>query len=316
MPNYNNGYISYSDLTTFARGHNSTDGDWDHSLSPATYARHLELVRIAKARTGRDLAISSGWSAYRPYQAQVLARKIHGNGAATPGTSSHGGFWEGKQTLAMDYGNWAWVYQNHGGQNQFFADARAAGLTPGMIMRSRGYPDEPWHVIDLNPWSGVPAYANNSKGFLMALSDQQQQDIYNVIVGTRARAGGEMSGEVNLAGIIAWYDHNNIQLMKALQSIQAVTVGELDREGGKMGGKVSLRTFLQWSDNNNIVIREAIAGLPAEIAKSINANLAAGVKIDEKVIKDAVTSALTGTTLNVEAIAKAVNDDAAKRLQS
>jgi hypothetical protein len=26
-----------------------------------------------------------------------------------------------------------------------------------MIMRSRGYPDEPWHVIDLDPWAPAPA---------------------------------------------------------------------------------------------------------------------------------------------------------------
>lgn len=168
MPNYTNGNIPYGLLVTFKRGWNQTDGDWDHSLSPATKARHDELVRLAKARTGRDLAISLGWSAYRPYAAQVLARKIHGIGAAEPGKSSHGGSWEGKQTLAMDYGNWAWVYEGKGGRDAFWADCRAAGLTPGMIMKSRGYPDEPWHVIDLNPWSAVPSFggspaSNNSK---------------------------------------------------------------------------------------------------------------------------------------------------------
>jgi len=158
MPTYSNGYIPLDLLVTFKRGWNSTDGDWHHSLSPATYARHLALVARAFKRTGRTIAISFGWSAYRPYSAQVLARKIWGLGAATPGTSSHGGFWEGKQTLAMDYGNWDWVYQSSGGMSVFFEDCRAVGLLPGMIMRSRGYPDEPWHVIDPNPWSAVPAF--------------------------------------------------------------------------------------------------------------------------------------------------------------
>lgn len=160
MPNYSNGYIPYSLLITFNRGKNSVDGDWDHSLSPATKARHEALLRRAFRRTGRWLAISSGWSAYRPYAAQVRAREIHGRGAAEPGKSSHGGLWENKQTLAMDYGNWAWVYEGKGGQQAFYDDCRAVGLKPGMISEARGYPEEPWHVIDDNPWSAVPIFGD------------------------------------------------------------------------------------------------------------------------------------------------------------
>lgn len=157
MPTYQNGRIPDHLLVQFDSGWNQTDGAWHHSLSPATYQRHLMLVDRAKARTGRTLTISRGWSAYRPLDAQILARKIHGNYAAMPGTSSHGGFWEGRQTLAMDYGNWAAVYAGKGGQAAFFEDCRAVGLTPGLIMPERGYPLEPWHVVDLNPWSAVPA---------------------------------------------------------------------------------------------------------------------------------------------------------------
>lgn len=158
---YRNGYIPMARLVTFKKGSNETDGDWHHSLSPSTYRKHLQLVAKAYQRTGRILAISNGWSAYRPYFAQVLAREIWGFGAAVPGTSSHGGFWEGKQTLAMDYGNWAWVYEKYGSRAraEFYADCRSVGLTPGMIHPSRGnnYPDEPWHVIDLAPWAAVPS---------------------------------------------------------------------------------------------------------------------------------------------------------------
>lgn len=171
MVEYTNGYIPYSYLVTFKTGYNSTDGEWNHSLSPSTYAKHKALVARALARTGRTLAISNGWSAYRPYAAQVLARKIWGVGAAVPGTSSHGGLWEQRQTLAMDYGNWSWVYEKYGTnrQDEFFADCRAVGLTPGMIMRSRGYPDEPWHVIDLNPWAGGTAAGSGETDFDMPL---------------------------------------------------------------------------------------------------------------------------------------------------
>jgi hypothetical protein len=155
---WRNGYIPESELIVFQRGWNATDGNWFHGFTPGTYAKHLALLARAKSRTGRDLYLSSGWSAYRPMHAQEIARRIWGNGAAWPGTSSHGGFWEGRETLAGDYGNWAWVYANHGGRAAFYEDCRAVGLTPGMIEPSRGYPDEPWHVIDLDPRS-MPAPA-------------------------------------------------------------------------------------------------------------------------------------------------------------
>jgi hypothetical protein len=155
MPTYQNGYIPAELLIEFDHGYNSTDLNWYHALSPATYYRHRLLLDIAFKRTGRWLQITRGWSAYRPYAAQVLARKIWGIGAAIPGNSSHGGTFNGRQSLAMDYGNWQSVY---GGDTattraQFGADCRAAGLSPFVITLT----DEPWHVIDYNPWSAVPA---------------------------------------------------------------------------------------------------------------------------------------------------------------
>jgi hypothetical protein len=184
MPTYSNGYIPESLLVTFAEGANTVDGTWKHQLSAATYARHLALVKRAKERTGRTLKITEGWGAYRPYSSQVVARRIYGNGAAYPGTSSHGGFWEGRQTLAMDYGNWSAVYG--GDQGTWFADCRAVGLTPGMIMRSRGYPDEPWHVIDLDPWGAVPAFAG------VSIPDLEVDDLptMNEFLNTPAYTGG------------------------------------------------------------------------------------------------------------------------------
>lgn len=169
---YRNGFIPLDKMIVFYRGWSKVDGNYYHALSPSTYRKHLALVARAKQRTGRTLQISRGWSAYRPYDAQVHARRIHGVGAAWPGTSSHGGFWEGQQTLAMDYGNWAWVYERHGGKAQFFADCRAVGLTPDMISRRRGYPDEPWHVIDLDPWAPVPAGS-------ITLNESQEDDMYS-----------------------------------------------------------------------------------------------------------------------------------------
>lgn len=157
MPSYSNGRIPDSLLVIFKTGNNKTDGAWKHQLSPSTLLKHRALVALAKKNTGKDLKISDGWGAYRPYNIQELARKLYGMGAAVPGTSSHGGFWEGRQTLAIDYGNWGEVYGWN--RDAFYRDVRAVGLEPGLIHPSRGngYPDEPWHVVDLDPWASVPA---------------------------------------------------------------------------------------------------------------------------------------------------------------
>lgn len=170
MP-WKNGYIPESELVIFRRGWNSIDGDWFWGLTPGTYARHQALLQRAFDRTGRWLEPSDGWGTYRPYGPQVIARRIWGNGAAVPGTSSHGGFWENQETLAIDYSNWAWVYEKHGGRAAFYEDCRAVGLTPGMIEPSRGYPDEPWHVIDKNPRSGAPA----SSGGVIVLPTEEEE---------------------------------------------------------------------------------------------------------------------------------------------
>lgn len=149
-----NGFIPENVLVTFGSGYRSDYGYWKHQLSVSSYTKHKKLQELSLARTGKKLQISTGNNAYRDYAGQVFARQHHGNGAAVPGTSSHGGYWEGKNTLAMDYGNWSYVY--NGNRNTFYQDVRAAGLAPGLISPERGYPDEPWHVVDLEPWI-VPA---------------------------------------------------------------------------------------------------------------------------------------------------------------
>lgn len=162
MARYPNGQIPDSVLHRFNSGRTVhwKDGrqiveDWFWALTPGTYQKHLALVALAKRNTGRNLQLSAGFSCYRNLYGQAIARTLHGNGAARVGTSSHGGVWEGRDTLAMDYHNWSSVYG--GSRARWYADVRAVGLTPGMIEPSRGYPDEPWHVIDFDPWRAVPA---------------------------------------------------------------------------------------------------------------------------------------------------------------
>ncbi|TLF33222.1 hypothetical protein [Microbacterium sp. 5K110] len=197
---WKNGDIPESDLVIFRRGWNSIDGDWFWGLTPGTYARHLALLQRAFDRTGRWLEPSDGWSCYRPYAAQVIARRIWGIGAATPRTSSHGGFWEGIETLAVDYGNWAWVYEKHGGRAAFYEDCRAVGLTPGMIQPDRGYPDEPWHVIDKNPRSGAPAATSNNATRVVTEEEQIMGVKEDILNGVRDIVASEVKKALDARG--------------------------------------------------------------------------------------------------------------------
>lgn len=190
MPSYSNGYIPDNLLITFREGWTAGEGNWKHQLSPATYAKHLNLVALAKHNTGRTLEITDGWGAYRPYASQVYARSLYGMGAAYPGTSSHGGFWEGKQTLAMDYGNWAWVF--NGSREDFYWAVREVGLVPGLIHPSRGngYPDEPWHVVDLDPWGAVPATAGGKTPEPKPLPEEEDEEEDMAMKGAHYKVNG------------------------------------------------------------------------------------------------------------------------------
>lgn len=184
MARYPNGYIPESALVTFHTGYSPGEGNWKWQLPPATYQKHLRLVALALKNTGRTLTLSNGWSGYRPYAAQVRAKAIYGRGAADPGTSSHGGYWEKQDTSAMDYGNWSYVYG--GNREAFYRDVRAVGLEPGLISPQRGYPDEPWHVVDKSPYaavtgggSGIPGSTTNPKPIIPTEDDEMYSIMMN-----------------------------------------------------------------------------------------------------------------------------------------
>ncbi|MFJ4038196.1 hypothetical protein ACIPVB_08910 [Microbacterium sp. NPDC090007] len=145
------------------------------------------------------------------------------------------------------------------------------------------------------------------EGFLMALSDAQQQQIYNVIVAPKKRQGGKMGGEVTLEGIIQWYDHNIIGLTELLQAIHGVTVADLPREGGAMGGKTSLKAALQWLDQNFSLLQRKTDAVTEAVIEAVKAS---GATVDESVLRSAVSTALEkalgGTTLDPQVTAKAV----------
>lgn len=117
-------------------------------MFPGMYQRWLNLVDLVRKRHGVTLTITRGskgwddWNGYRTYDAQVIYRRELGNMAAVPGYSSHGGWYQGRESGAIDVWNW-----NAIGKTAFFQACRDVGLTPGTDSR------ENWHVVDFSPWA-------------------------------------------------------------------------------------------------------------------------------------------------------------------
>jgi hypothetical protein len=160
---YSNGYVPDSALITIATGTDS-NGPWKHQGSPHIIALWRATQAYAQKKWGITPGIRTGWNIYRPYAIQVAARQracALGNclGAASPGYSSHGGTWINKgftggvwvDALAIDVDprglTWAQVWEA----------GRAAGFLCGAITAALAGIDEPWHIIDLDPWAPAPA---------------------------------------------------------------------------------------------------------------------------------------------------------------
>lgn len=127
-----------------------------HWMTAPTAARWRALVADVLKNEGVTLRITPGKNAYRDRPGQVFARNAacargRCNDAAVPGASSHGGEYQGRDSLAIDVDNWAVL-----GKAKFYAYCRKHGFEPGF------FDWEPWHIIDWNPWV-MPAGASTSK---------------------------------------------------------------------------------------------------------------------------------------------------------
>lgn len=118
-------------------------------MMPGTAVKHDRLVALAAARFDGWVPVVSGPDdAYRRLAVQQYYSDTMPPGmAAWPGTSSHGGSFEGMECGAVDYGNWGEI-----GRAPWFQLARDAGFEPGFFNGQYGRPVEPWHVIDRTPW--------------------------------------------------------------------------------------------------------------------------------------------------------------------
>lgn len=209
MPRFPNGQVPRELQVVFATGTNG-DGYFEHRLPPSAYQKVQALIAFGIRHYGRVLRLTAGWSCDRPISAQIIARRIYGNGAAVVGTSSHGGCWAGPvtgwrlvDTAAMDWSNWLYVF---GSRANFYAACRAVGLIPGAIAPP-AFPDEPWHTIDLNPWAPIPA-AGPSKPIDTEKDDDMFTDgdraVLASLVADRAAAGGVQYYERVNAGPQEW----------------------------------------------------------------------------------------------------------------
>lgn len=121
-----------------------------HWMTAATAKRWAGLVADILKNEGVRMQITPGKNAYRDYAGQVFARNgACANGrcddAAVAGTSSHGGEYRGRDSLAIDVANWGVL-----GKDKWYAYCRKHGFEPGF------FDWEPWHIIDWAPWT-MPA---------------------------------------------------------------------------------------------------------------------------------------------------------------
>ena len=115
-------------------------------MMPGTAVKFDRLVALGRERYGWTPVVSGPDDAYRtrPRQ-QHYWDTLPFPQAAAPGTSSHGGDYRGRESGALDIGNWAEI-----GKVAFYQLAQDAGFEPNF------FDWEPWHLLDWSPWSVPP----------------------------------------------------------------------------------------------------------------------------------------------------------------
>lgn len=137
MARYPNGRIPKRDLVHLGG---------EHWLTQGTKVRWDRLVADVLENEGVRLQITEGPNAYRDIEWQrYYWNTLPYPQAAYFGTSSHGGEYNGRDSMAIDVDNWGMI-----GKNKFYAYARKHGFEPNF------FDWEPWHIIDWSPWT-VPA---------------------------------------------------------------------------------------------------------------------------------------------------------------
>lgn len=194
---YTNGLIPLDVVSVVLKsGYDSQGRLWEHRCTPASAARWAYAVSYAQKKWGRVPKVKDGANFYRNRAWQYIARQDacaagNCNGASVVGWSSHGGNWGGRDCLAVDVNpnglTWAQVWEA----------MTAAGFACGLITEKiSGIPGgEPWHCIDFAAFGPMPAFETSTPfpvgGFLMALTDQQQSELYAWVADIQKRVRGD-----------------------------------------------------------------------------------------------------------------------------
>jgi hypothetical protein len=162
MTRYENGLIPKGVLTTIASGYDAY-GYWEHQGSAHIIYIWRATQAYALKKWGIKPLIRSGWNIYRPFAVQKAARDRacaagNCNAAAYEGYSSHGGTWYSRQYTNSQWADALAIDVNPNGLSwaQVWEAARANGFLCGAITPAIAGIDEPWHIIDLNPWGAIP----------------------------------------------------------------------------------------------------------------------------------------------------------------
>ncbi|GAB2519377.1 hypothetical protein [Paramicrobacterium agarici] len=173
MARYRNGRIPASQLVWFW-ALNQYGKRERFRATRATAARLTAFIDDVKTNEGVQLYITSGPNVYRDYGQQVGMRaKYAALGkplqAAYPGTSSHGGEYRGRDSLAADIYNYdaiPWA--------TFVKYAKKHGLITNFVT-----PTEYWHIGDPNPFSMPSTGGTGLK--LSSRAEKQIASIFDAI---------------------------------------------------------------------------------------------------------------------------------------
>lgn len=280
-------------------------------FTPDAAAAFRRAEAQVRAEFGRNIDVNSTYRSWATQMAMYTAWNAYAAGrgpypghskAVHPSESFH------VQGVALDSDDWV--------------NARIVAILAenGFIRNRLHVPGEKHHfewIRSQDKNYGRPASGGGNstgRGFLMALSDEQQQQIYDVLVGSQQRNLGralgitlEPSQQTQMFGVLCGGQQTAFGKVLAGPIADEVHARRVAVQGRPAfaGKTTNLASMLAWNDEH--------------VTATIDAIAAGGVsEAQVRQIADAVVKAIGSPTVKIDyaAIAKAVNDDAAKRLTS
>lgn len=244
------------------------------------------------------------------------------------------GAWTGAQLDAID-ALLRWISTTHGVPLVDMGTSRPGARGIGM----HRYGIDPWRAPDAETWGPrgkvcpgearvkqfhtivIPRLAGSSpRGFLMALSDTQQQQIYDLIVGSGQTAFLERAADVilsrpitlgGIAGdgtktttlrqVTGWDDDHVIRLFQAIADVPTkILTAPVARQGGAMTGDTTLRAALAWSDTHTATTQGRIDALEKLVAAGSNLTVEEVQEASRAGVAQALASIETTVTVKSE----------------